>query len=292
MFIQTEAVPGTEIMRFFPGQTVLESGSADFKAVEAAVGSLLAVALFSVKGVEGVAFDADCISVRKSDGADWQVLKPPILGVIMEHFIAGRPVMELPDVHRPVLDYGPDEDTVRAILAVITERVQPRLMAEGGEVVFLGFSDGTVKLSLSGGRFAQPVFAIKVRIENTLKNFIPAVTAVEFVHEPQKDRAGWAMTENRPGLDTPEAAAVQSLLDDRINPAVAAHGGYISLVDVAEGRAFIRLEGGCQGCGLADVTLRQGVEVEILREVPAISEVVDVTEHTQGADPYYQPSQK
>ena len=88
------------------------------------------------------------------------------------------------------------------------------------------------------------------------------------------------------------AEVVQRLLDEEINPAVASHGGYISLVDVQEDIVYIRLEGGCQGCGMADVTLKQGIETAIIREMPDITAVRDVTDHAGGSNPYYQPSQK
>ena len=69
----------------------------------------------------------------------------------------------------------------------------------------------------------------------------------------------------------------------------AAHGGHIALVDVQEDTVYIRLEGGCQGCGMADVTLKQGIETEIKRAVPKISSVLDATDHAGGTNPYYQP---
>ncbi|MCZ6720162.1 MAG: NifU family protein [Proteobacteria bacterium] len=93
----------------------------------------------------------------------------------------------------------------------------------------------------------------------------------------------------KPGLDTPEGQAIRRLLDEKINPGVAAHGGHISLVDVKDNTVYIRLEGGCQGCGMADVTLKQGVVQEIQAVVPAIAEVLDVTDHAGGKNPYYQP---
>ena len=72
-----------------------------------------------------------------------------------------------------------------------------------------------------------------------------------------------------------------------MNPAVAAHGGRISLVDVQDDTVYIRLEGGCQGCGMAEATLKQGVEVEIKQAVPSITAVLDVTDHAGGSNPYY-----
>ncbi len=89
-------------------------------------------------------------------------------------------------------------------------------------------------------------------------------------------------------LDDPETAAVYNLLEESVNPAVAAHGGHISLIEVTDHIAFIRLEGGCQGCGMADVTLKQGVEVAILQEVPSITEVRDATDHEGGDNPFYE----
>ena len=93
----------------------------------------------------------------------------------------------------------------------------------------------------------------------------------------------------RPGLDTPTAHAIQRLLDEQINPAVASHGGFISLIDAQEDIAYIELGGGCQGCGMADVTLKQGVEKTILEMIPEISVVRDVTDHASGDNPYYRP---
>lgn len=290
MFIQTESLPGGSIMRFYPGRTVLEVGSAQFESPDEAVRSPLAAALFTIEGVEAVAFDADFVAVRKAEAADWQVLKPPILGAIMEHFVAGLPVIDDPAVELPgEQDYGPDQPVVDEVQHVLAERVRPGLAAEGGDVRLIGFADGVVRLSLAGGRFSAPLFAVKVKIENTLMKLVPDIEGVEFVHEPVTDAAGWAEPEERPGLRTPEAEAIQRLLDERVNPAVAAHGGYISLVDVQENRAYIRLEGGCQGCGMSTMTLRRGVEVEILREVPTIASVIDVTDHAAGSNPYYQP---
>lgn len=88
------------------------------------------------------------------------------------------------------------------------------------------------------------------------------------------------------------ARDVQRLLDDEINPSVATHGGHIDLLDVSDGIAFIHMGGGCQGCGMAEVTLGQGVRVAILERFPQILEVRDTTDHAQGANPYYQAAKK
>ena len=70
---------------------------------------------------------------------------------------------------------------------------------------------------------------------------------------------------------------------------MAGHGGHIALVDVQSDTVYIRLEGGCQGCGMADVTLKQGIETEIMNAVPSITTVLDVADHADGTNPYYQP---
>ena len=90
----------------------------------------------------------------------------------------------------------------------------------------------------------------------------------------------------------PLAQAVQQLLDTEINPAVAGHGGYTGLLDIADGVAYVQMGGGCQGCGLAEVTLSQGVRSAIIERFPEIVEVVDTTDHASGTNPYYEPSKK
>lgn len=92
--------------------------------------------------------------------------------------------------------------------------------------------------------------------------------------------------------DGPVADRLRTLLDTRINPAIAGHGGYAELVAVEGDTAFLRLGGGCQGCGLASVTLRQGIEVAIKESVPEILNVVDVTDHASGDNPYYESAKK
>ncbi|HEV3452770.1 MAG TPA: NifU family protein [Acidimicrobiia bacterium] len=99
---------------------------------------------------------------------------------------------------------------------------------------------------------------------------------------------------SRPSADLsgPVAQAVLTVLDEQINPAIAAHGGQADLVAVEEGVAYVRMSGGCQGCGLAAVTLTQGIEVAILDAIPEISSVVDVTDHEAGDNPYYESAKK
>ena len=97
-----------------------------------------------------------------------------------------------------------------------------------------------------------------------------------------------------PGGDVsgPVAQAVLIVLAEEINPAIAAHGGRADLVAVDDGVAYVRMSGGCQGCGLAAVTLTQGIEVAILDAVPEVTSVVDVTDHAAGDSPYYESAKK
>jgi Fe/S biogenesis protein NfuA len=92
------------------------------------------------------------------------------------------------------------------------------------------------------------------------------------------------------GVDGDLLTRVQTVLDERINPSVAGHGGRVSLIDLRDKTVFLKFEGGCQGCGQADVTLKQGIEVMIKESVPEIEAIYDVTDHANGKNPYYQPS--
>ena len=83
---------------------------------------------------------------------------------------------------------------------------------------------------------------------------------------------------------------VQDLLDREINPALGMHGGWVELIDVKRNALYLRLGGGCQGCGAADVTLKQGIERSIRQMIPEVGEILDTTDHAAGRNPYYQPS--
>jgi Fe/S biogenesis protein NfuA len=91
-------------------------------------------------------------------------------------------------------------------------------------------------------------------------------------------------------LEGPVAEKVQRLIDEQINPALQLHGGYVQLIDVQGSTVYIELGGGCKGCGMVDVTLKQGIEVMIKQNIPEITEILDTTDHASGNNPYYQPS--
>ena len=274
MFIQTEDTGSPETLRFLPGVPVLPSGTASFADAQASERSPLARRLFEIEGVSGVTLAGESVVVRKTDDKDWYLLKPAILGIIMEHFTLGKPVLLAEEGTSGAEAGGEDNEMVAEIKELVDTRIRPVATQSGGDIIYRGFDDGVVLLEFQGG-----TGALRAQIENMLRHYLPEVTAVR----PYVDETAL------PGLSTPEAKAIQGLLDERINPAVAAHGGYISLIDVQADTAYIRLEGGCQGCGMADVTLKQGVETEIKRTVPTIGAVLDVTDHVDGTNPYYQP---
>ena len=85
---------------------------------------------------------------------------------------------------------------------------------------------------------------------------------------------------------------IQGILDREVNPSVASHGGVVRLLDVKENMVYVQMGGGCQGCGMADVTLKQGVEIAIRSEIPEVGEIMDTTDHASGNNPYYAPSKK
>ena len=275
MFIQTEATSDPGTVKFLPGKPVMGSGTAEFADIEASNGSPLARRLFAIDGVARVALDAETITVAISDAENWLVLKPAILGAIMEHFVAGDAVIDAAAEAPAGNGAAEEEDEVSAqIRDLIDTRIRPAVAQNGGDVIFHGFEDGLVILEMVGGGWAA-----RGGIENMLRHYVPEVTGL-------KD---YLDTSSKPGLNTPEAQAILQVLEERINPSVASHGGHISLVDVQDDTVYIRLEGGCQGCGMADVTLKQGIEVEIKRVVPQITTVLDTTDHAGGSNPYYEP---
>lgn len=108
---------------------------------------------------------------------------------------------------------------------------------------------------------------------------------VEGIHE-----SGFRIDNPNPLWDEPKAKAVQEVIDTKINPSIAMHGGFVTLLDVKDDIAYVVLGGGCHGCGMANATLKQGVEVIIREAIPEIRQVIDTTDHAGGTNPYYQPS--
>ena len=179
MFIQTEATPNPATVKFLPGQTVLPRGTAEFKSEDEAANAPLAQRLFAVQGVTGVFFGQDFVSVSKADDTDWNVLKPMVLAVLMEHFSTGQPVMLEPQAPEGGVDEDEDELVIQ-IKALLEERVRPAVMMDGGDIVFDRFEDGIVYLQMQGACSGCPssTATLKSGIENMLKHFVPEVEEV------------------------------------------------------------------------------------------------------------------
>ena len=278
MFSQTEAMPDPTRIKFFPGESVLPSGMAEFLDDESAERSPLARRLFEIEGVDAVTLYDSFVTVAREDGVDWQVLKPMILGAIMDHYPPGEPaVLDGAVETAEALEYPYEDDpagaeTIKSIQELMESRIRPAAQQMGGDVLYKGFHDGVYYV-----QFVGPTQALAGGMANLFAHFIPAVTAVKDYRDAIP----------KPGLDTEEGRAVQQVLDERISPAVAGHGGHVQLIDVRDRTAFLRFGGGCQGCHAVDVTLKQGVEIEIKSSVPSIVRVLDVTDHAAGTNPYY-----
>lgn len=184
MFIQTEATPNPATLKFIPGRTVLASGTADFRAGGEAGDSPLATRLFEIDGVRGVFLGSDFISVTKGD-AEWQHLKPVILGAIMEHYLSGAPVIAGQGANDTAgQSYDPaDEETVNTIKELLETRVRPAVAQDGGDITFSGFRDGIVYLQMRGACSGCPSSTATLRngIENLLRHYCPEVQEVQAV---------------------------------------------------------------------------------------------------------------
>lgn len=181
MFIQTEETPNPATLKFLPGQQVMPRGTADFPSTEAAARSPLASRLFSIDGVVGVFLGADFITVAKTQDQEWHVMKPQILGTIMDHMTAGLPVIE--DNAEESADAQDDNETVRQIKELLDTRVRPAVAMDGGDIVYHSFEDGVVYLRMQGACAGCPssTMTLKSGIENMLRHFVPEVERVEAV---------------------------------------------------------------------------------------------------------------
>lgn len=180
MFIETEGTPNPATLKFMPGREVLGDKTADFADADAALISPLADALFGIAGVARVFLGGDFITVTKSADVEWQALRPQVLGLLMEHFVAGRPVMS---EHAVLMaeDVDPaDAEIVVQIKELLDQRIRPAVAGDGGDIIFRGFRDGVVSLTMQGACSGCPssTATLKHGIENMLKHYIPEVLSV------------------------------------------------------------------------------------------------------------------
>ncbi len=188
MFIQTEATPNPATLKFLPGRDVLVGEPRDFRGADAAAASPLATGLFAISGVSGVFLGSDFISVTK-DETDWAHIKPSILGVIMDHFLSGKPIIVegnvvASDAHGGEEFYEADDsETVEVIKELLSTRVRPAVAMDGGDIIFKGYKEGTVFLHMQGACSGCPssTATLKNGIENLLRHFVPGVEHVQQV---------------------------------------------------------------------------------------------------------------
>ncbi len=182
MFIQTESTPNPATLKFLPGQTVLEAGTADFPTSDTSEKSPLAARVFAVDGVAGVFLGNDFVTVTKADAVEWDHIKPAILGAIMEHYQSGQPVMadDQSTGSGHAEHTGEDGEIVDQIKDLLDSRVRPAVAQDGGDITFYGFDRGVVYLHMQGACAGCPssTLTLKMGIENLLRHYIPEVLEV------------------------------------------------------------------------------------------------------------------
>ena len=183
MFIQTEETPNPATLKFLPGREVMDAGTADFPNREAAARSPLATRLFEIDDVAAVFLGADFVTVTKAPDVDWQVLKPAVLGAIMEHFTSGDPVIQEAAGPAHASGDGDNDEIVSQIVELLDTRVRPAVAMDGGDIVFHRFEEGVVYMHMQGSCSGCPssTVTLKMGIENLLRHYVPEVREVQAV---------------------------------------------------------------------------------------------------------------
>lgn len=188
MFIQTEATPNPEVLKFLPGREVMGEGARDFRDAAEAEASPLAAELFALAGVSRVFFGADFVTVGKAETHDWATLKAPILAAIMDHFTSGAPLFRGgaeagSDGHDDTVYEGETAQVVAEIKDLLDTRIRPAVAQDGGDILFDRFEpeSGVVWLHMKGSCSGCPssTATLKSGVENMLKHYVPEVTRVE-----------------------------------------------------------------------------------------------------------------
>ena len=182
MFIQTEQTPNPQTLKFLPGKVVMDEGTAFYQNIDEADNSPFAKRLFALEGVEGVFFGSDFITVTKSDKLEWQVMKPSVLGGIIDHFNSEDSTVEKSEnkLSENNQTTENDSDIVKQIKELLDTRVRPAVAMDGGDIIYNSFKDGIVYLKMQGACSGCPSSSatLKIGIENMLKHYIPEVQEV------------------------------------------------------------------------------------------------------------------
>jgi Fe-S cluster biogenesis protein NfuA len=178
-------------------------------------------------------------------------------------------------------------DLAAQVTAALERGILPSVIARGGAVRVAAAGDGTVTLEVTGSPGA--VFPLASRIEAVIRAAVPGISAVRLV-APGPGPSGPSGLAPGAGEDLAETA--RRIIDAEVNPAIAAHRGHVTVTGADHGWIHIRLDGGCQGCSLAEVTIRQGIEPLLRARLPAFTGLIDVTDHEAGTDPFFSPEKR
>ena len=190
MLIRTEQTPNPATRKFLPGQTVMDAGTRDFADEQSAQASPLAAALFTSGMVEGVFFGRDFISVTASPGVSWSDLEPLVLETLLDHFVSGAPLFApgtAAGIHvaddSDFEESADDAEIIDQIKVLIEPRVRPAVAQDGGDIVYKGYRDGRLYLSMHGACAGCPSSTVTLKrgIEGLIRHYVPEVESVEAV---------------------------------------------------------------------------------------------------------------
>ena len=190
MLIRTEQTPNPATRKFLPGQTVMDAGTRDFPDAETAEASPLARALFDSGMVEGVFFGRDFISVTAASGVSWTELEPLVVETLLDHFVSGAPLFAagtdagIHVANEAHFDEDPaDAEIIDQIKELIETRVRPAVAQDGGDIVYKGYRDGHLYLSMHGACSGCPPSTVTLKrgIESLIRHYVPEVESVEAI---------------------------------------------------------------------------------------------------------------
>ena len=191
MLIHTEHTPNPATRKFLPGQAVMEAGTRDFADSESAQASPLAAALFASGMVEGVFFGRDFVSVTAAPGVSWTDLEPLVVETLLDHFVTGAPLfvpgtaagIHIADEPAAIEEDPADADIIDQIKDLIETRVRPAVAQDGGDIVYKGYRDGRLYLSMHGACSGCPSSTVTLKrgIESLIRHYVPEVETVEAI---------------------------------------------------------------------------------------------------------------
>ncbi len=185
MFVQVEPTPNPATLKFLPGKTVMTQGTQFYQDESSAGNSLLAQKLFQINGVESVFYGEDFITISKNETSKWTLLKPAIMGAIIEQFATNNPLIEEPQFKKTYVEdkhsiKSSDSDVVKKIKELLDTKIRPAVAMDGGDIIFNEYVDGWIWLEMQGACQGCPssTATLKSGIENMMKHYIPEVRGV------------------------------------------------------------------------------------------------------------------